>query len=81
MNRDYAEDCIHLKACRRLCKYHNINNRGCRKDYCTAYESRFDFIRMEDAIEEAFYIGDEYCGKDLRDYPIRSIFKDKAAKN
>lgn len=41
---DFAEDCIHLKACRRICKFHKINNRGCRKDYCTAYESLSDFI-------------------------------------
>ena len=44
MNRDYADDCIHLKACRRICKFHNINNRGCRADYCTAYESKDDFL-------------------------------------
>ena len=53
MTREYAEDCIHLKACRRMCKYHNINNRGCTKSYCTAYEPKSDFIKVEDAIEVA----------------------------
>ena len=30
---NYAEDCIHLKACRRICKYNKIRNRGCKEDY------------------------------------------------
>lgn len=51
MDKEYADDCIHLKACRRMCKYHNINNRGCRKDYCTAYESKGEYIKIDDAIE------------------------------
>lgn len=43
ITRNYAKDCIHLKACRRICKYYQINNRGCTKDYCTAYENEEDF--------------------------------------
>ena len=43
MNNYYADDCIHLKACRRICKFHKINNRGCKPDYCTAYETEEDF--------------------------------------
>ena len=53
MNRDYADDCIHLKACRRICKFHNINNRRCKKDCCTAYEPKSNFIKIEDAVEVA----------------------------
>lgn len=30
-------DCIHLRACRRLCKLFNIKNRGCNID-CSAYK-------------------------------------------
>ena len=33
---DFKEDCVHLHACRRLCKMHDIRNRGCN-DSCTAY--------------------------------------------
>lgn len=50
---DFAEDCVHLKACRRICKFHNINNRGCRADYCTAYEPKSNFIKIEGAVEVA----------------------------
>jgi hypothetical protein len=40
----FAEDCIHLVACRRLCKiakayYKQINNRGCNPS-CIAYEKK-----------------------------------------
>ena len=35
---NYMKDCIHIKACRRLCKIANIKNRGCN-DRCTAYVS------------------------------------------
>lgn len=35
--REYKDDCIHLKACRRLCKIGKITNRCCN-DSCTAYE-------------------------------------------
>ena len=45
---NYAEDCIHLKACRRICKYHKINNRGCTEDYCTAYQNIDDFMEEYD---------------------------------
>ena len=45
---NYAEDCIHLKACRRICKYHKINNRGCTEDYCTAYQNINDFMEEYD---------------------------------
>ena len=38
MKREYQEDCIHLKACRRLCKIHKINKRGCNEN-CHAYVS------------------------------------------
>lgn len=39
---EFAEKCIHLRACRRLCKiakeyYKPIANRGCSPD-CSAYE-------------------------------------------
>lgn len=47
-NVEYADDCIHLKACRRICKFHKINNRGCQKDYCTAYETIEDFTSEND---------------------------------
>lgn len=53
MKREFADDCIHLKACRRMCKYHGINNRGCTKSYCTAYEPKEDFIKVGDAVEVA----------------------------
>ena len=38
MYSDYMDDCIHLKACRRLCKIGKINSRGCNSS-CTAYET------------------------------------------
>lgn len=41
VNMEYAEDCIHLKACRRLCKMHDIKTgRGCNTKTCTAYISQ-----------------------------------------
>lgn len=33
------EDCMHLKACRRLCKIGKIHGRGCN-EFCTAYEKK-----------------------------------------
>lgn len=35
--REYMTECIHLKACRRLCKMKNIHNRGCNVN-CSAFE-------------------------------------------
>lgn len=43
---EYMEDCIHLHACRRLCKMHKIKSRGCNDD-CTAYQTEDDFIPPE----------------------------------
>lgn len=34
---DYAYDCVHLHACRRLCKRNGIKSRGCNMN-CTAYQ-------------------------------------------
>lgn len=48
----YMEDCIHLKACRRLCKkvrakYFGMQiARGCNSE-CSAYESRSDYYTYE----------------------------------
>lgn len=49
---NYAEDCIHLHACRLLAKrYRDAGRqhvaRGCNES-CCAYESEDDFIREED---------------------------------
>lgn len=54
--RDYASDCIHLKACRRCAKvYKARNGRACDADTCSAYISGYDntVIREEDAVEYA----------------------------
>lgn len=44
---EYKEDCIHLKACRRLQKIGrtkgHVFGRGCTEE-CTAYETEEDFI-------------------------------------
>ena len=51
MNK-YMEDCIHLKACRRLCviakESYDINpfSRGCNEN-CNAYESISDYYTSE----------------------------------
>ncbi len=47
---EFKDDCIHLKACRRLCKMHNLRNRGCNEN-CTAYESESDYIEKDVAID------------------------------
>ena len=49
---NYADDCIHLKACRRICKYYKITKRGCTKNYCTAYENIEDFNNRQ--VENAY---------------------------
>lgn len=39
-----VDDCIHLKACRRLCKLKKIRNRGCNMN-CSAYQNIDDFAQ------------------------------------
>lgn len=58
--REYQDDCMHLKACRRLCK---IAKKELKKtlvrrcdETCTAYESSYDYVsrsRAEDAVRGA----------------------------
>lgn len=48
IKKEMYEDCIHLKACRRLCKLFKMKNgetfsRGCNKDTCSAYETDENF--------------------------------------
>ena len=40
---NYPDNCIHLHACRRICKIYKIQNRDCNKE-CTAYETEQDLI-------------------------------------
>ena len=51
MAEPYAEDCLHLKACRRfsllLKKNGIIRARGCDPNYCTAYESKDEYYTRE----------------------------------
>lgn len=55
MNRsnEFMEDCVHLRACRRMQVIaknngHPIKARGCTKD-CTAYDSRKEYYTEEEA--------------------------------
>ena len=51
---DYKDDCINLHSCRRICKYHKINNRQCN-DSCLAYESKEEKKKkIEDLIDDIF---------------------------
>lgn len=66
MRNEYMEDCIHLHACRRLCKIHKIKSRGCNID-CTAYEgeSTNKIVDLEEAKECMYYALDpDGCGND-----------------
>lgn len=57
---DYAQNCIHLRACRRLCKiakqyYKPINNRNCNED-CSAYEPdepKYTYTQVVDVMHGA----------------------------
>lgn len=52
MNK-YMDDCVHLKACRRLVKYLNITvSRGCDEN-CTAYESEAETHYSRDQVQYA----------------------------
>ena len=44
----YAEDCVHLHACRRLCKIAKVKSRGCNAETCTAYESYVEDAEWDD---------------------------------
>lgn len=51
---NYKDDCIHLHSCRRICKYHKIQNRQCN-DSCLAYESREEKVKkIEELIDDIF---------------------------
>ena len=68
----YAEDCIHLRACRRLCVIGKVNNRYCKSETCTAYESKSKYITREAAnyaVRQAALDGEEgYTDVLIRDY-------------
>lgn len=60
MRREFANDCIHLKACRRmqkLCKTAGLRiiNRHCKKETCTAYKSGEGecYVTVDEALEYA----------------------------
>ena len=82
---EYGDDCIHLKACRRVVKVlHDRKGRGCTKN-CSAYLSRDmgNFISVDDAVEYArdeasrieggYSPRDVYCSCDLHGMTIGDI--------
>lgn len=80
MKCEFAEDCIHLKACRRMAliakKKGFLFGRGCDKETCTAYKNG-DYISIEtainyarggvDSIKSGYGSYDVYCTSDLHD--------------
>ena len=62
IKKQMYEDCIHLKACRRLCKLFKMKNgetfsRGCNKDTCSAYETKEGFAEDNEytTVEDVLY--------------------------
>jgi hypothetical protein len=57
---EYQENCIHLKACRRLCKIFNKRGRGCNEN-CTAYENNAEKKNkaIQIAKKYAYYLDDD----------------------
>ena len=51
MKNEYPEDCIHLKACRRLCKIAKIASRGCNFN-CSAYETNEVRLYTREEVEK-----------------------------
>lgn len=63
MKSDYMEDCIHLKACRRMCKLRGWKkgySRGC-DDMCSAYQSADE---ESECVTEEVAIDYARCGTD-----------------
>lgn len=51
---EYAENCIHLKACRRMMKIGNFKHgRGCNSETCTAYDN--SHVYTEEDCEKVLY--------------------------
>lgn len=80
--RQYADDCIHLKACRRMCKIAQIYNRHCNAETCTAYESadkrRDDLIdRICESCETPAETRLRLCENCPIISPVREAFNDQ----
>lgn len=91
MKTEYAEDCIHLKACRRArmmakSKFHGgYLALGCSKDACTAYVcgKSTQYITLDDALYVAHsqYDGrsdayDVYAGGDFPSRTLNEIIEE-----
>ena len=76
---EYAEDCLHLHACRRICSMSDKRIvRNCHPDRCNCYVSKEqgEYISVDEAIEYArdgvssirsgYDPYDVYCSIDLR---------------
>lgn len=87
MNNEYSEDCIHLKACRRLSKIAKSQGktftRGCN-DNCSAYVSgkNSGWLTQEEAtyIARLQYNGnsdpfDVYCSWDFPSHTLDEIIE------
>lgn len=88
---NYEEDCIHLRACRRVQKLGKLKGhsfaRHCCKDECTAYQSGNEgsWIDVDEAISYAregvssiqsgYDSYDVYCTCDLSGLTIGEILK------
>lgn len=78
MKREYKDDCIHLKACRRLCKMYDIKQRSCNEN-CSAYiggnKERFLSHEYIDEVFRDYYdyevydmtIDNDFTGKTLNE--------------
>lgn len=73
MKRVFADDCIHLKACRRMCKLDGWKkgySRGC-SETCTAYRSaneESECVTEDEAIDYARWgVSSIQSGYDSRD--------------
>lgn len=87
MNHDWASDCIHLKACRRLSKIGNMRNRGCN-DTCTAYtpNSCDSYVTVDEAVRYArngvqriqggYDAYDVYCSCDLCGRTLKELVEE-----